>query len=143
MKKLMSVDRKGSPPLYMGLVEKVLRDMGAQSADDYVDYKQFKKRIDGLDLDNLQRRPLQQRLDLLEEFLELESQERCFDFKPGSLTVVDLSCRNVDEGMACILFDICIGIYLGDGASHKGKVIAVDEAHKVCLLVNHSSIHSS
>lgn len=54
----------------------------------------------------------------------------CFDFAPGNLTVVDLSCRHVDENMARVLFNICIGIYLGDNKS-KVKIIAVDEAHKV------------
>ncbi|KAF8539146.1 hypothetical protein BDD12DRAFT_839363 [Trichophaea hybrida] len=126
---LMSCDRKASAPLYMGQVTKVLRDM-AEAATAGFDYIDFKARLQALDLTRDQRMPLDQRLDLLESFLDLNHSDPCFDFGPGSLTVVDLSCPFVDENTACVLFNICIGVYLGSESSDKGRIIAVDEAHK-------------
>ena len=127
----MSCDRKASAPLYMGQVTKVLRDMAEIATGGGFDYLDFRNRVQRLDLTRDQRAPLDQRLDLLESFLDLEGVESCFEFGPGSLTVVDLSCPFVDENTACVLFNICIGVYLGSEASDKGRIIAVDEAHKV------------
>ncbi|KAF8244386.1 hypothetical protein K440DRAFT_609685 [Wilcoxina mikolae CBS 423.85] len=127
---LMSCDSKASAPLYMGQVTKVLRDMAETATGGGFDYIGFKARLKGLDLTRDQRMPLDQRLDLLESFLDLENRDACFEFGPGSLTVVDLSCPFVDENTACVLFNICIGVYLGSEASDKGRIIAVDEAHK-------------
>lgn len=52
-------------------------------------------------------------------------------FDPEEVTIIDMSCPFLDEPTACILFDICTGLYLGDTESHAGKVIVLDEAHKV------------
>lgn len=51
-------------------------------------------------------------------------------FKPGTLTIVDLSCPFVDENAACALFTICLELFLEDRNS-AGRVVALDEAHKV------------
>lgn len=53
-----------------------------------------------------------------------------WDFGPGSLTIVDLSCPFVDESDACALFNIVLNIFL-DGRTAGGRIIALDEAHKV------------
>ena len=56
---------------------------------------------------------------------------------PGSLTIVDLSCPFVDESAACVLFNICLALFL-EQRSDSGRIIALDEAHKVHLA---SEIH--
>ena len=48
----------------------------------------------------------------------------------GSLTIVDLSGEHIDSSSACVLFNICLELYL-DKSQTSGKVVALDEAHKV------------
>ena len=52
-------------------------------------------------------------------------------FEAGSLTIVDLSCPFVDESSACALFNICLALFL-EGRGKTGRIVALDEAHKVC-----------
>jgi hypothetical protein len=52
--------------------------------------------------------------------------------EPGRLTVIDLTDSVVDSDSACVLFDICLAIFLEKTA--HGKVIALDEAHNVCAI---------
>ncbi|RPB21001.1 hypothetical protein L211DRAFT_858560 [Terfezia boudieri ATCC MYA-4762] len=129
---LMSVDSTSSQPLYMAQVTKVLRDMAAVGND--FDYISFTQRLADVDLIPGQRRMLDQRLELLESFLDLECFDGgCFeDIRAGQqLIIVDLSCPFVDASAACVLFNICIGLFLAATSPEKlGKVIAVDEAHK-------------
>ncbi|KAL8670719.1 MAG: hypothetical protein Q9224_007655, partial [Gallowayella concinna] len=49
---------------------------------------------------------------------------------PGSLTIVDLSDRFVDENSACALFDVCLSLFL-ENQPEGGTILALDEAHKV------------
>ena len=130
---LMSIDNSTNPPLYMAHVTKVLRDMAAHGSGDF-DWIDFNSRLSELDLIPGQRRMLDQRLELLESFLDMEAWDGgCFDGMEGGqqLTIVDLSCPFVDASAACVLFNICIGLFLSaTRADAVGKVIAVDEAHK-------------
>ena len=132
---LMSVDSTSSQPLYMAQVTKVLRDMATLGGE--FDYITFTQRLADVDLIPAQRRMLDQRLELLESFLDLESFDGgCFeDIDSGQqLIIVDLSCPFVDASAACVLFNICIGLFLSATSPEKlGKVIAVDEAHKVIV----------
>lgn len=130
---LMSVEANKSPPLYMSHVTKALREMAAISKD--FDYAEFMRRMGEvcMQLMPLQRKPLEQRLELLESFLDLEGNTDAFDFGAGGITIVDLSCPFVDENTACVLFNICLGVYLQDSSIKSGKIVAVDEAHKVSL----------
>ncbi|KAG7008725.1 hypothetical protein G7Y79_00004g013090 [Physcia stellaris] len=52
-----------------------------------------------------------------------------WSFKPGSLTIVDLSCPFVDEKTACDLFEMCLTIFL-ETRGDVGGIVALDEAHK-------------
>ncbi len=58
-----------------------------------------------------------------------------WSFQPGSLTIVDLSCPFIDDGAACVLFNICLALFLED-RSNGSRIIALDEAHKVRLSHN-------
>jgi hypothetical protein len=129
---LMSIDQSQAAPLYMGQVTKVLRDMASESSGNF-NYRVFRRRLDDLDLDRKQIGFLDQRLDLLESFLDLEDSTASPAFEAGGVTIIDLSCPFVDANMACILFKIGMGMYL-ESSSTTGKVIAVDEAHKVYFL---------
>ena len=113
----------------MSQVTKILRDMASVSSD--FDFLEFKQKIKDLDIMPLQRKPLEQRMDLLESFLDLSPYpQETFSVSGGNVTIVDLSCPFVDENTACVLFNICLGLFMSD-TSEVGKVLAVDEAHKV------------
>jgi hypothetical protein len=126
---LMSVSQSGAQPLYVSHVTKILREMAGESSD--FDFLEFKRRLNEVRLLPLQRKPLEQRLELLESFLDLNGQCDVFDFEEGSITIVDLSCPFVDENTACVLFNIALGVFLQDSTPGAGKVVAIDEAHKV------------
>lgn len=57
-----------------------------------------------------------------------------WSFRPGSLTIVDLSCPFVDESAACAMFNICLALFLED-REEAGRIVALDEAHKVRKLL--------
>lgn len=62
--------------------------------------------------------------------LKQQSADRVWDFKPGTLTIVDLSCPFVDESSACALFSICLDLFL-ESRNTASRIVALDEAHKV------------
>lgn len=126
---LMSVDQTSSQPLYVGTITKILRDMASASAKDF-DYRRFKRLLSEANLTKGALAPLEQRLDLLESFLNLNDSAPSWDFRSGGATIIDLSCPFVDPNMACVLFNIGMSLYLESGLT-TGKVIAMDEAHKV------------
>ena len=128
---LMSVDTSQSAPLYMSQVTKILRDMGTKSSKAF-NYLDFKQQLANAKLDRKQIEFLNQRLDLLESFLDLQGSTLSPGFEAGTVTIIDLSCPFVDVNTACVLFRIGMAMYLGSGAI-TGKLIAVDEAHKVRL----------
>ncbi len=153
---LMAVDRTdAAPPLYMAAVTRILRDLAAGAADDdgaaeaadalgSFDYGEFKRRLGAAGLTPAQLGPLKQRLEQLESFLDLGSgsaESSPLDAAPGSVTIIDMSCPFVDDGTACVMFKIGMDLFLEAGGaatetaagsgSDVGKVIAVDEAHKV------------
>jgi hypothetical protein len=125
---LMSVDQTQAAPLYMGIVTKILRKMASDAAD--FNYPEFRRRLDDAGLDKKQEEFLNQRLDLLESFLDLDESTTSPSFAAGEITIVDLSCPFVDASTACVLFKIGMGLYLESDPT-IGKVIVLDEAHKV------------
>jgi hypothetical protein len=50
--------------------------------------------------------------------------------KPGTLTIVDLSCPCVTSEGACALFNMCLSLFL-EQKTNVGRIVALDEAHKV------------
>ena len=117
----------------------MLREMATESAGRRgLDYQKFRNKLKDKGFTDKQLEPLSLRLELLESFMlmgaaKMEAKDRKHDpwqFKPGSLTIVDLSCPFVDESMACVLFDICLSLFLEQKGS-TALVVALDEAHKV------------
>ncbi len=66
----------------------------------------------------------------VDQYLADNANKTIWDFKAGELTIVDLSCPFVEEGAACALFNICLSLFL-EGRQDIGRLVALDEAHKV------------
>jgi hypothetical protein len=125
---LMNVDESEGTPLYMAQVTQILR--GMSTAGGPFNYQVFKKHLKGKKFNPAQTSMLQMRLDLLESFLDMEGGTAEPHFQPGEITIMDMSCPFVDANTACILFRIGLNQYLQSKTS--GKMIVLDEAHKVC-----------
>ncbi len=138
MRTLMNLDgQDGKIPLYMALVNKILRQMAIQRKGAAgMDYPKFKKELNKAKLTPTQTEHLDMRLQLLESFLHrtaIQDFQKLagsgFQPKAGSLIIVDLSCPFVTEGDACMLFSICLSLFLGSRSNHA-LIVALDEAHK-------------
>jgi hypothetical protein len=80
---------------------------------------------------------LEQRLSLLNSFLEppqdnKKPSTRLNRFSPGQLTIIDLSDPFLDAASACGLFEIIVRLFVRTSID-TGKVLVVDEAHKVSV----------
>lgn len=140
MHKLMAVANKEGPmPLYMEVVQRILREM---AISDTFSYANFKAKLDAEKLTKDQTGPMSLRLGLLESFMavqdrgELPSRQHTnhpkqslFDLSPGTLTIIDLSDTFIDSSTVCILFDVCLGL-IKEQRPPSGLVISLDEAHK-------------
>ncbi|KAK7731084.1 hypothetical protein SLS53_008802 [Cytospora paraplurivora] len=152
MMDLMAVKRGDNIPLYMHVINRILRDLRLeqQRTGTSFKYQAFKAMLDREDLTDSQRVPLQQRLETLESFMaetQTTSTGKTNLFGPkskvarkpvgndwtpraGQLTIVDLSCPCVTAEGACSLFNICLSLFLEQDSTHVGRIIALDEAHK-------------
>lgn len=124
---LMNVSESEETPLYMAQVTQILRLMA--TAGVRFDYGEFKKHIKACRFNPTQDNMLQMRLNLLESFLDMDNSCPEPQFRPGEVTIMDMSCPFVDANTACILFRIGLQRYLQSSAA--GKMIVLDEAHKV------------
>ncbi|KAI9709382.1 MAG: hypothetical protein M1812_007718 [Candelaria pacifica] len=153
MMNLMAVSGGDGPvPLYVEIIFKILRQMAIETRGaSGVNYSTFKKRLASEGFSRDQCGPLNLRLELLESFMEpsavlgaptapkSQGQSKraakrgaasdIWAFPPGTLTIVDLSCPFVDRDAACVLFDICLSIFL-EKRGDAGRIVALDEAHK-------------
>jgi hypothetical protein len=125
---LMNVSESSETTLYMAQVTQILREMS--TAGQPFDYKVFKSHIKKKKFNAAQASMLQLRLDLLESFLELNATCVKPHFQCGEVTIMDMSCPFVDANTACILFRIGLKQYLQ--SKGHGKMVVLDEAHKVC-----------
>lgn len=132
MLSLMSMGKKDSMPLYMAQLIRILREMALTNKGQF-NYFEFRRRLKDMRLDRSQTPFLEQRLDLLDSFLDLKGTDNYGGdyFVDGGVTILDLSCPFVDQATACILFRVAIDLFLGAHPS-RGKLVVADEAHKVC-----------
>lgn len=130
MLSLMSMGKKDSKPLYMAQLTRILREMALTNKGRF-NYFEFRQRLKDLRLDRTQTPFLEQRLDLLDSFLDLKGADQTGGdyFVDGGVTILDLSCPFMDQDTACILFRIAIDLFLHSHPS-RGKMIVADEAHK-------------
>lgn len=129
--------------------QSVLRELG----DDYT-YSAFMKQLEEKkkDMNPAQKAGLRQRLDLLQTFtrqtrsfplantsrnamvnanaMVMREEER---FASGMVTIIDLSDPFVDPPLAGAIFEICIRLFQRTSVD-TGKVLVVDEAHKVLMI---------
>ena len=134
MMKLMSYsEQEGYVPLYMAVVQRVLRDMVIASGGGPFRYTEFRKRLENETFSKDQMNLLEIRFSLLESFLDLSKNKgkrgSVFAVQPGTLTIIDLTDPFVDASTACILFDICLKLFKNNRFA-CGLVVALDEAHK-------------
>jgi hypothetical protein len=130
LRTLMAIDEKSTVPLYMAKVESILRSIAATSKDGSLDYIKFKQALKVEAFDPTQTNMLEMRLNLLESFLDLTDKAPQPDFRPGEITIIDLSDAFVSPNTACILFKLGLEQFLQCAA--PGKLVVLDEAHKVC-----------
>lgn len=84
------------------------------------------------DLNKQQSCGLKQRMELLESFLDRSGRAPPTRFAAGQLTIIDLSDIFIDPHSACGLFEIVTRLFVR-AKLETGKVLVVDEAHKVCV----------
>jgi hypothetical protein len=140
LRTLMAVTDGAQIPLYMAVLNQLLRDIAIErEGKPGIDYQDFKTRLGQQGFTESQSVPLNMRLQLLESFLDLSqpietknslTQPDIWKFEKGCLTIVDLSCPFISENEACALFGICLGLFL-EGRAKDGRVVVLDEAHKV------------
>ncbi|PVH99938.1 hypothetical protein DM02DRAFT_528010 [Periconia macrospinosa] len=127
---LMNVDESGSVPLYMASVLQIIRRIATTSVN--FDFGVFKQALKSQRFTPDQQNMLDMRLNLLESFLDLNGTYReNMKFKPGEITIMDLSCPFVDVNTACIMFKCGLQRYLQSQTC--GKLVVLDEAHKYML----------
>lgn len=139
MLKLMAVDTSSAPtPMYMEVVMGIIREMAMEGSQ--FTYSVFLDRVRRNAWTPGQKVPLDLRLQMLDSFLApsvhtrstrpAQARESIWTFEPGTLTIVDLSDPMVSADDACSLFSICLSIFL-ETRGKCGRVVALDEAHKV------------
>lgn len=139
MLKLMAVDTSSAQtPMYMEVVMGIIREMAMEGRPFM--YSTFLQRIGSVVWAPGQRVPLDLRLQMLDTFLApsaltkstrpAQASESIWSFEPGTMTIVDLSDPMVSSDDACSLFSICLSIFL-ETRAECGRVVALDEAHKV------------
>ena len=106
----------------------ILHELGEE-----LTYKKFLSEVDKAkkDMNPAQKAMLNQRLALLDSFVLPDKNRQKSLFEEGQLTVVDLSDPFIDPASACSLFEIVTRLFVRSELN-TGKVLVVDEAHKVC-----------
>jgi hypothetical protein len=95
------------------------------------------------DMNPAQKAGLKQRLELLQTFTRPTAKpirsnglrnviEEEYRFDSGMVTIIDLTDPFVDPALAGAIFEICIRLFQRAKVD-TGKVLVVDEAHKVLL----------
>ena len=116
----------------------ILRAMAVESPGlGSFSYTDFKERLADTQFARGQDGPMKLRLDLLESFMKrsnefvpkiLANTENDFlTDSPGCLTIVDLTDPVIDSDSACVLFDMCLSVFVQQ--TQGPKIIALDEAH--------------
>jgi hypothetical protein len=141
----------------MQVIINILRDMAiSKGGTSGFSYSDFTARLAAAGFTGMQNGPLHMRLDLLESYLDvpprpatvqrnwkpkqvLASKRKIYTPRqpgdqlnflrgePGTLTIVDLTNPAVDPDAACVLFDICLSIFVFQTSC--SRIIALDEAH--------------
>ncbi len=127
---LMSISTTDKMSLYIQQIFKILRNMINDEMKNF-DFVHFKQLLNNTSFFSNQRRSLEMRLSLLKIFLFVNDAEEFMKFESEEMIVIDMSCLFLDKSIVCVLFDVCLKLYLENTKSHVEKIIAFDEAHKI------------
>ncbi|KAH0587287.1 hypothetical protein H2248_006090 [Termitomyces sp. 'cryptogamus'] len=128
---MMAIGSSDSAPLYIQVILTILRELG----ESYT-YKAFMRELENQKkkFNPNQLSGLDQRMSLLTSFLAKDKKgyglTRTSRFAAGRLTIIDLSDPFIDPASACGLFEIIVRLFVRSDVG-TGKVLVVDEAHKV------------
>lgn len=114
-------------------LQSILRDLG----EDFT-YERFMEKLNERKetFNPAQIAGLEQRMALLKSLLDNAKGARPKNrFAAGQLTIIDLSDPFIDPASACGLFDIILRLFVRANVQ-TGKVLVVDEAHKVRIYVS-------
>lgn len=122
--------------------QSMLREMGES-----FNFNTFKRLLEekkkSKEFNPAQMSGLKQRMALLEAFLDAKKQKP--RFVRGQLTIVDLTDPFIDPSSACSIFEVVTRLFVR-AELDTGKVLVVDEAHKVrscpylrCDLISHKT----
>ena len=152
MQRLMAFSEpaEGGVPLYVSVIHKILRQMNEKN-DVKFTFDNFRSELREAESGFAanQKSMLNLRMDIMQSFRPkagtsytaaragvahvgeggIPGNCNVFKAEPGTLTVVDLTDPFVDAATACILFDICLGLFKQNGPA-DGLVVALDEAHR-------------
>lgn len=111
--------------------QSILRELG----ENYT-YSAFQKKLDECkkSFNPQQLAGLEQRMALLRSFIDKKGYNKHPRFAPGQLTIIDLSDPFIDPAAASGLFEIITRLFVRADVG-TGKVLVVDEAHKVPQLL--------
>ncbi|KAH0833607.1 hypothetical protein FOPE_03355 [Fonsecaea pedrosoi] len=136
LKALMGVDNEEkNPPLYMAIVNKVLKQLSLADTTAGVKYRAMKQAVANQGLTPSQLAFLEMRYSLIEWFLQetaaptIRNRAGRIKVRSQTMLIVDLSCPFITESDACTLFSIFLQIFLGQ-RDKSPLIIALDEAHK-------------
>lgn len=137
MNRLMAFSESdGKVPLYMEVIQRILREMAIEGQGGAFSYPIFRKKLDAAsqNFTPAQTQTMNQRLSLLESFMVSNARyskdsTSTLNPEPGTLTIIDLSDPFVDASTVCVLFDICLSL-IKEKPPPSGLVVALDEAHK-------------
>ena len=139
MKIVLVCLRRSCDGVVLMSLQMILRDLGAEGFT----YNKFKLSLDKVKqkFNPEQLSGLEQRMLLLESFLEKGVKRTWVEerFDEGQLTIIDLTDPFIDAGHANALFEIVTRLF-ERAVVDTGKVLVVDEAHKVGRLTHTSSI---
>ncbi|KAG6880447.1 hypothetical protein C0992_000049 [Termitomyces sp. T32_za158] len=128
---MMAIGGSESAPLYIQVILTILRDLGENYTFNAFtqELEKQKKKFNPSQLSGLE-----QRMSLLTSFLAKDKKSRrhapTSRFAAGRLTIIDLSDPFIDPASACGLFEIIVRLFVRSDVD-TGKVLVVDEAHKV------------
>ena len=120
-------------PLCVEVIHRILREIAI--TDQKFSFDVFKAKLAQANFAAGQMTMLDMRMGLLKSFLaghlpqNVRPTTDMFKTKPGTLTVVDLTDFFVDSATACVLFNICLGLFK-QNRPYNGMVVVLDEAHK-------------
>ncbi|KAK8040787.1 hypothetical protein PG994_013794 [Apiospora phragmitis] len=152
MMKFMAVDPKASStPLYVDVVRNLIREIAMEGPRVFT-YTEFCHRVKQFPWLRGQETPLKMRLQLIDSFVApgqhttstrpAPAAEDIWAFKPGTITIIDLGDPQISSDDACVLFAICLSIFL-KSPSKCGRVVAMDEAHKFLVQTGEARVLTS